>query len=152
MRRPAHRWLPCLLGLILSTPHLSHAGASTPSAPTLQPLAESEMRSVVGAGSDLAGALGGLPARPSNHADERALQALEEALKGHERREVNDQGYRAMQTATAALAPVTAVSFVNVATLPLALVGLPVLGLLSLAQFAPQAPRAPEALPQYTNP
>jgi hypothetical protein len=149
MRQIAHRLLPCLLALSLGAPSLAHAEASSP-ASTLQPLAEAELRAVVGAGSDLAGALGGAPARPSSNADERALQALEDALKFHDRREAYDQHQRAMQTAAAALTPVTTLSMVGVATLPLGLVGFPLLGLLSLAQLAPQAPR--DSAPLHNSP
>lgn len=151
MRRIAHRLLPCLLALSLGAPSLAQAGA-TPPASTLQPLAEAELRAVVGAGSDLTGALASAHAGQSSAADEQALRVLEDALKLNDHRAAIDQNQRAMQTAAAALAPVTAVAMVGVAVAPLALVGFPLLGLLSLAQLAPQAPRAPDSAPLFRSP
>lgn len=145
MRRIAHRLLPCLLALSLGAPSLAHAGAST-----LQPLVEAELRAVVGAGSDLTGALASAHTRQPNAADEHASRVLEDALKFHEHRAAIDQNQRAMQTAATALTPLSAVSVVNVAIAPLALVGFPLLGLLSLAQLAPQAPR--DSAPLHNSP
>lgn len=150
MRRIAHRLLPCLLALSLGAPSLALAGA-TPPASTLQPLAEAELRAVVGAGSDLTGALASAYAGRSSAADEQALRVLEDALKLNDQRAAIDQNQRAMQTAMSALAaPAAAVSVVNVAIAPLALVGFPLLGLLSLAQLAPQAPR--DSAPLHNSP
>lgn len=152
MRQFAHRLMPSLLGLLLSAPHIANAGA-TPASSTLQPLDEAELRMMVGAGSDLTGALARSDAGQSSNADENVLRTLEDALKFHDRRASSDQNQRAMQMAATVLAPVSAVSLVNVATAPLALAAIPLLGgLLSLAQFASQAPRAPDPVPVIHSP